>query len=145
MNRILQVSIDIAPTFLALAGAEVPASMQGVSFLPQVDDAEAQICDHVFAERNWQVEYGHERTLRHGKWSYYRNAAPELMHFGFVNAIFPNYSYASYVDLWERYQSGCEQKASVQFSMFLSILHAFSRFFGEPVLPVRRGSACLRP
>jgi len=42
MNRILQVSIDIAPTFLALAGAEVPASMQGVSFLPQVDDAEAR-------------------------------------------------------------------------------------------------------
>jgi len=99
-------SIDIAPTFLALAGAKVPESMQGLSFLPQVKDPETKICDYVFAERNWQVETGHERTLRYKDWSYYRNAFPEHIHFGFVNATYDRYSYPSYVDLWRHYQEG---------------------------------------
>jgi arylsulfatase A-like enzyme len=97
--------IDIAPTFLALAGAKVPAAVQGRSFLPQIADPEAAICRYVFGERNWQVEYCHERSLRHGPWSYYRNNAPELAHFGFVNATYPSYRYPAYTDLWKAFRS----------------------------------------
>ncbi len=99
-------AIDIAPTFLALAGAEVPASMQGRSFIPQIVDPGAGICRYVFGERNWQVEYCHERSLRHDAWSYYRNNAPELAHFGFVNATYPGYRYPAYTDLWDLSRSG---------------------------------------
>jgi arylsulfatase len=98
--------IDIAPTFLELAGAKPPAALQGRSFLPQIADPKAEICKYVFGERNWQVEYCHERSLRHGAWSYYRNDAPELGHFGFVNATYKKYRYAAYTDLWELSRSG---------------------------------------
>jgi N-sulfoglucosamine sulfohydrolase len=110
--------IDIAPTLLALAGAEIPDSVQGRSFLPQVADANAKICNYVFSERNWQVEYCHERTLRYGHWSYYRNSAPDLAHFGFVNATFPGYRFAGYVDLWRGFRSG-KPLTDAQRSVFL--------------------------
>lgn len=111
-------TIDIAPTFLKLAGAGLPPAIQGRSFLPQIVDREAEICQYVFGERNWQVEFCHERSLRHGPWSYYRNAAPELAHFGFVDATFPAYRYPSYVDLWNKYSSG-EALSESQQSVFM--------------------------
>jgi len=110
--------IDIAPTFLALAGAQIPEAVQGRSFLPQIADPNAKICDYAFSERNWQVEYCHERALRYGPWSYYRNNAPELAHFGFVNATFPSYRFASYVDLWKKFRSG-EPLTAAQQTVFL--------------------------
>lgn len=110
--------IDIAPTFLALAGAQIPHAAQGRSFLPQIADPSAKICDYVFSERNWQVEYCHERTLRYGPWSYYRNNAPDLAHFGFVNATFPSYRFSGYVDLWKKLRSG-EPLTDVQRTVFL--------------------------
>lgn len=109
-------AIDIAPTFLKLAGASVPEAIQGRSFLPQLSDPTAKICDYVFAERNWQVEYCHERMLRHDNWAYYRNNAPELGHFGFVNATF--YKYPAYTDLWKYYRSG-KPLTEMQKSVFL--------------------------
>ncbi len=96
--------IDIAPSFLELAGAKIPAAIQGRSLLAQIADPKAKVCDYVFAERNWQVEYCHERMLRHGEWSYYRNAAPELAHFGFVNATF--YKMPAYADVWRHFREG---------------------------------------
>ena len=116
-NQLVSV-IDIAPTFLTLAGADTPESVQGRSFLPQVSDPNVRICDYVFSERNWQVEFCHERALRYGSWSYYRNNAPELAHFGYVNATFPNYRYAGYVDLWARHRTG-EPLTPEQQSVFL--------------------------
>lgn len=111
-------AIDIAPTLLTLAGAEVAAAIQGRSFLPQIADPNTKICNYVFGERNWQVEYCHERTLRHGPWSYYRNAVPELAHFGFVNATYPAYRFPAYVDLWQEFHSGRPLTAA-QRSVFL--------------------------
>ena len=111
-------TIDIAPTFLGLAGAETPKAIQGRSFLPQIVDPNAEICRYVFSERNWQVEYCHERALRSGPWSYYRNEAPELAHFGFVNATYPSYRFPAYVDLWDRFRTG-ESLTDVQRTVFL--------------------------
>jgi arylsulfatase A-like enzyme len=110
--------IDIAPTLLTLAGADVPDAIQGCVFLPQIIDQDARICDYVFAERNWQVEYCHERVMRHGPWSYYRNGAPELAHFGFVNATHSGYRYPSYVDLWQKFRSE-DKLTDTQRSVFL--------------------------
>jgi len=111
-------TIDIAPTFLALAGADIPAAIQGRSFLPQIADPEAKIADYVFGERNWQVEYCHERALRHGPWSYYRNGEPSLAHFGFVNATYPAYRFPGYVNLWATFRSG-QPLTEVQETVFL--------------------------
>ena len=116
-NELVSV-IDIGPTFLKLAGAEVPEALQGRDFSPQLSDPNSSICDYVFAERNWQVEYCHERVLRHGPWSYYRNEAPDLAHFGYVNATFPGYLFPGYVDLWKKFQSG-EPLTEAQKSVFL--------------------------
>ncbi len=110
--------IDIAPTFLTLAGAKIPAAIQGRSFLPQLRDPQAEICRYVFGERNWQVEYCHERSLRHGPWSYYRNNAPDLAHFGFVNATYPKYRYPAYTTLWDLSRSG-KPLTPAQQSVFL--------------------------
>jgi len=113
----LASAIDIAPTFLELAGVDVPAAIQGRSLLPQLVDPKARVCDYVFVERNWQVEYCHERTLRHGSLAYYRNGAPELAHFGFVNATYAKYLFPAYVDLWKRLKAG--DLTPVQKSVFL--------------------------
>jgi len=116
--RELASAIDIAPTFLELAGVKIPTAVQGRSLLPQLDDPAARICDYVFAERNWQVEYCHERTLRNGPWAYYRNGAPELAHFGFVNATYQKYCFPAYVDLWKRFKAG-EALTPIQQTVFL--------------------------
>jgi len=116
--RELASAIDIAPTFLELAGVKIPPSVQGRSLLPQLADPAARICDYVFAERNWQVEYCHERTLRHGPWAYYRNGAPELAHFGFVNATYQKYCFPAYVDIWKRFKAG-EALTPIQQTVFL--------------------------
>jgi len=106
--RELASVIDIAPTFLELAGAKVPPAIQGRSLLPQLANPGVRVCDYVFAERNWQVEYCHERMLRDERWAYYRNAAPELAHFGYVNATYKKYRFAGYVDLWNHFRAGKE-------------------------------------
>lgn len=110
--RELVSAIDIAPTFLQLAGVTVPASVQGRSFIPQIKDPEAGICQVVFGERNWQVEYCHERSLRFGPWSYYHNSATELGHFGYVNATYSSYRFPAYVDLWDKYRSDQDLSAT---------------------------------
>jgi arylsulfatase len=71
-------SIDLAPTFLELAGVERPATFQGVSLLPMLRDPRATVRDYVFAEQNWHNFPAHGRMVRSGDWVYLRNAWPEL-------------------------------------------------------------------
>jgi N-sulfoglucosamine sulfohydrolase len=70
--------IDIAPTVLELAGVPTDKRVQGVSFAPILKDPAATTRDYAFAEHNWHVGAAHERSVRHGKWLYIRNARPEL-------------------------------------------------------------------
>lgn len=70
--------IDIAPTILSLAGVELDARLQGVSFAPILADPQATVRDYAFAEHNWHVAQAHERSVRHGDWLYIRNAFPEI-------------------------------------------------------------------
>jgi N-acetylglucosamine-6-sulfatase len=79
----LTANIDFAPTFLELAGVEVPASMHGQSFLPVLKDATAAGREAVLYEYLWERSFSHTptvigvRTQRysfmryHGLWSCY--------------------------------------------------------------------------
>lgn len=97
--------LDIAPTFLGLAGVAVPEAFQGRSFAPQLEDPGAAICELVFAERNWHGEYAHERMVRRGDLVYLRNGAPELPHFAAINW---HREFPAFADLVAHARSGAE-------------------------------------
>jgi len=71
-------SIDIAPTFCELAGAEIPGTFQGYSFLPVLNNQAAKTRDYVAGEHNWHDYQAHERSVRNHRYLYIRNAFPEL-------------------------------------------------------------------
>lgn len=71
-------SIDIAPTFCELAGAEIPGTFQGYSFLPVLNNPAAKTRDYVAGEHNWHDYQAHERSVRNHRYLYIRNAFPEL-------------------------------------------------------------------
>ena len=70
--------IDLAPTILRAAGAEVPASVQGVSLMPVLADASAVVRTAAFSEHNWHDYEAHGRSVRSGGFLYVRNARPAL-------------------------------------------------------------------
>ena len=67
--------IDFAPTMLALAGAQIPAAMQGKVFLgPKTEER-----DFVFAARDRMDEtYDRIRAVRDQRYKYIRNFEPDL-------------------------------------------------------------------
>ena len=71
-------AIDIAPTILDLANLETPAAMQGVSFLPLLEDPKQMVRQYVFGEHNWHDFKAHERMCCDGRFLYIRNSLPQL-------------------------------------------------------------------
>ena len=71
-------SIDIAPTFCELAGAGISETYQGFSFVPILEDYNAQTRDFIASEHNWHDYKSHERAVRNRQYLYIRNAFPEL-------------------------------------------------------------------
>jgi N-sulfoglucosamine sulfohydrolase len=71
-------SIDIAPTFCELAGAEISETYQGNSFVPILENYSAKTRDYIAGEHNWHDYQAHERAIRNHKYLYIRNAFPEL-------------------------------------------------------------------
>jgi N-sulfoglucosamine sulfohydrolase len=57
-------TVDLAPGFLAAAGLPIPASVQGVSFLPLLTDARKPVRREVFAEQNWHDYEHRSRAVR---------------------------------------------------------------------------------
>lgn len=70
--------IDLAPTFLELAGLPVPADMQGGSLTPVLDDPSRPGLDAVFSERNWHNCDQHMRSIRTDRYKLIRNAYTDL-------------------------------------------------------------------
>jgi N-sulfoglucosamine sulfohydrolase len=67
--------IDFAPTLLKLAGAPIPASMQGQAFLG--DNVTPR--KYIFAHRDRMDEtFDRVRAVRDNRWKYIRNFHPEL-------------------------------------------------------------------
>ena len=71
-------SIDIAPTFCELAGANISETFQGVSFAPILENYSAKTRDYIVGEHNWHDYQAHERAIRNHNYLYIRNAFPEL-------------------------------------------------------------------
>jgi N-sulfoglucosamine sulfohydrolase len=71
-------SIDIAPTFLTLAGLSPGPSFQGKDFSPLLRDPKATIRRYVFAEHNWHDFAARGRAVRSERFKYIRNDDADL-------------------------------------------------------------------
>ena len=71
-------SVDIAPTFLKLAGLEPSAHMVGTSFLPLLEKRPRAIRPYVFAEKNWHDLEDRSRAVRSKRFKYIRNFYDDL-------------------------------------------------------------------
>ncbi len=71
-------SIDIAPTFLALAGLTPGPTFQGKDFSPLLRDPKATIRRYVFAEHNWHDYAARGRAVRSERFKYIRNDDADL-------------------------------------------------------------------
>ena len=71
-------SVDIAPTFLDLAGVTPSRSFQGRSFASILASPPAKTRRYAFAEHNWHDYTAHERAVRSERFLYIWNAYPDL-------------------------------------------------------------------
>ncbi|MBL8205526.1 MAG: sulfatase [Blastocatellia bacterium] len=71
-------SIDLAPTILQLAGATVPSTVQGKSFVNVLKNPKAKIRDAIYAEKNWHDYEDRVRAVRNERFKYIRNDYPDL-------------------------------------------------------------------
>jgi N-sulfoglucosamine sulfohydrolase len=78
VRRELISHTDFAPTFLELAGAPVPAKVQGRSFLPLLTGGSYTPHEAVFSERNWHDNFDPIRSIRTGRHKLIFNAAPNF-------------------------------------------------------------------
>lgn len=80
-------AIDIGPTILNLAGAEIPAAMQGKSFQNLIQNPMDKFRNYVFAEHNWHDYEAFERMVRSENFMLIYNANPHLPNMGPADAI----------------------------------------------------------
>ena len=66
--------IDLAPTFLALAGVDVPGDMQGNDISAGLRDPRVWRRDAAFSERNWHDCDEHIRSIRTARYRLIQNA-----------------------------------------------------------------------
>jgi len=73
-------NVDLLPTVLELAGADVPADLDGRSFLPLLLGGEYGYVprDRVFAEQTYHVQPGVSRAIRTDRYKYVRNYLPNV-------------------------------------------------------------------
>lgn len=71
-------AVDIAPTFIELAGAPTLESAQGVSFAGTLVAPAFKVRDYAFAEHNWHDYSARERSVRSSQFLYIRNEYPDL-------------------------------------------------------------------
>lgn len=69
-------SIDLAPTFLELAGLNPPVSFQGRSFKAVLENPGLPFRSFVFAEHNWHDHEAHARMVRTENYLYIKNNRP---------------------------------------------------------------------
>ncbi|MEM9017060.1 MAG: sulfatase/phosphatase domain-containing protein, partial [Verrucomicrobiota bacterium] len=95
-------SIDLGPTILELAGIEKDPRMQGVSFVPVLDEPTTASREIAFAEQNWHVFQAHQRMVRTGDFLYIRNAFPEKL----AVSMESDPTFPAGEELWEKQEAG---------------------------------------
>jgi arylsulfatase A-like enzyme len=93
--------IDLAPTFLEVAGAAVPEAMQGKSVTNLFSNPEEKVREYAFAEHNWHDMQAHERMVRWKQYKYLLNARPSL-----ANWVHAHHAVPSYQDLFNLRKDG---------------------------------------
>ncbi len=86
-SQSLVSTIDIAPTFLGLAGLPVAPTMQGVSFASILKQPEAMVRSHAFSEHNWHDYEAHGRVVRSEGFIFIRNQRPQFPWQGPADAV----------------------------------------------------------
>ena len=71
-------AVDIAPTFLKLAGLAPLASFEGLDFSDLLTDPKKQLRDWVYAEDHWHDYEDYTRAVRTKKFKYIKNFYPDL-------------------------------------------------------------------
>lgn len=71
-------AVDIAPTFLAAAKVPIPDFLEGVDFLPVLDDPTTSVREVVYAEDHWHDFEDYTRAVRDQRYKYIRNFYPDL-------------------------------------------------------------------
>lgn len=69
-------SVDLAPTLLELAGAKLPATLQGKSFSQLLTNPGTVIREYAYAEHNWHDYRAFERAVYSQRYCYIRNWLP---------------------------------------------------------------------
>ncbi len=95
-------SIDLSATCLELAGVEIPASVQGKSFVPILKDPKATVREVIFAEQNWHVYRNHSRLVRWGDYAYIRNNFPNQINICGESDL----TYPAGKEIWQAHAAG---------------------------------------
>jgi len=74
--------IDIAPTFLQIAGLQSPASFQGKSFDKLFNNRKQEFRNYAFSEHNWHDFEALERMVVNDRYLYVLNERPQLSNEG---------------------------------------------------------------
>jgi N-sulfoglucosamine sulfohydrolase len=80
--KALVSSIDIAPTILELANADIPQSFQGHSFIKLLNNPYTEFRNYLFGEHNWHDYEAHERMVRTKEYLYILNSRPQFPNLG---------------------------------------------------------------
>lgn len=87
-------NIDLFPTLCDYLGIARPAWLEGKSFLPVLNGAQAEINDAIFSEVTFHASYEPKRSVRTKRWKYIR-------HFdGRATAVLPNCDDGASKSLW---------------------------------------------
>ncbi|WP_066631083.1 sulfatase-like hydrolase/transferase [Labilibacter marinus] len=67
-------TIDIAPTMLSLAGAEIPKAIQGKDISAFIKDGKTKVRDYLYTENLWSTTFGNPRceAVQTKEWKYIR-------------------------------------------------------------------------
>ena len=77
-TKSLVSSVDIAPTFLKLAGLTPGKTYEGVDFAPILVDPTAPARNYAFAEDHWHDYEDHGRAIANQRWKLIRNSYVDL-------------------------------------------------------------------
>ncbi len=66
-------TVDIAPTFLKLAGPGAGPELPGQGFFALAEGPELKVRDYIFAERNWHDYAARARAVRSERYEFIRN------------------------------------------------------------------------
>jgi len=69
--------LDLARTWLDVAGASIPAAMEGASLLPILKGEKDTVRDRIFSERNWHDNWDPMRCVLTGQYKLIQNYRPE--------------------------------------------------------------------